>query len=457
MSCDPAKTYDGPDSASASISGSCRDQAGNSKSASLTLKYDDTAPHVTLVPGRASDSNGWFNRPVTVAFSGTDATSGLLSCDAPKTYGGPDDSSASVSGLCRDRAGNAGGAAIGLAYDATAPAVSAVPGRAADSNGWYNSAVAVGFHGSDSISGVESCTGPVGYDGPDGRTASVAGTCRDRAGNAAGASFAFRYDGTAPQVSAVPARGPDSNGWYNRPLSVAFDGADGTAGVESCSSTAYAGPDDVSASAWGTCRDAAGNVGVGRLSFKYDDTAPAVATLRVKRGNRSAELTWKASGDAQIFEVRREPGVAGAPESVVYRGSASSFRDTGLSVAVKYRYTLIAQDGAANTADESALLTATGPLLSPAPGERVSAPPRLVWAPVKRATYYHVQLLRNRRVLSAWPPRASFQVRRTWRYQGRRYRLRPGVYRWYVWPGYGRPSQARYGKRIGGSTFVVGG
>ena len=38
---------------------------------------------------------------------------------------------------------------------------------------------------------------------------------------------------------------------------------------------------------------------------------------------------------------------------------------------------------------------------------------------------------------------------------GRRYGLRPGVYHWYVWPGYGRLAANRYGGRLGGSTFVV--
>jgi hypothetical protein len=58
-------------------------------------------------------------------------------------------------------------------------------------------------------------------------------------------------------------------------------------------------------------------------------------------------------------------------------------------------------------------------------------------------------------VLSAWPVRASFQLPRSWVYNGRRYRLRPGVYRWYVWPGIGRISANRYGALLGSSSFVV--
>jgi hypothetical protein len=40
-------------------------------------------------------------------------------------------------------------------------------------------------------------------------------------------------------------------------------------------------------------------------------------------------------------------------------------------------------------------------------------------------------------------------------FQGHRYRLGAGLYRWYVWPGFGSRAQARYGRRLGGSTFRV--
>ncbi len=100
----------------------------------------------------------------------------------------------------------------------------------------------------------------------------------------------------------------------------------------------------------------------------------------------------------------------------------------------------------------------TGALLLPAPAEHVKGPPLLAWSAVKRASYYHVQVFRgSRRVLAAWPTATTFQLKRTWVMNGRRFRLRPGTYRWYVWPGYGRLSASRYGGRLGGSTFVVSG
>ena len=95
-------------------------------------------------------------------------------------------------------------------------------------------------------------------------------------------------------------------------------------------------------------------------------------------------------------------------------------------------------------------------LLSPTAGARLDSPPRLRWTPVDRATYYNVQLWRGgRKILSAWPARTRFQVGTRWSFRGQSYRLTAGRYRWYVWPGFGPRSNARYGTLIGKRTFVI--
>jgi hypothetical protein len=270
-------------------------------------------------------------------------------------------------------------------------------------------------------------------------------------------SVTIKLDKTAPGVSVALERGADANGWYNRPLTVAFAGTDPTSGIAICTSARYAGPDSTTALVTGSCSDKAGNVAPSSVSFKYDATAPSVFAVTVKPRDRSAQLAWRTSTDTQVVEVLRSPGRAGRGETVVYRGSQTGFRDAGLVVGRKYEYSVAGIDAAANRAEQKVTIVATGPLLRPAPAERVTGPPILSWAPVKRASYYNVQLIRNgRRVLSAWPERPSFRLRRTWLYKGRRYRLRPGMYRWYVWPGFGRISAANYARRpLGSSTFVV--
>jgi hypothetical protein len=267
----------------------------------------------------------------------------------------------------------------------------------------------------------------------------------------------FRIDKTPPAASGAPDRGADANTWYNHPVGVSFSGADAISGLASCSVATYSGPDNAAAVVGGTCRDNAGNVATATASLKYDATPPSVTAIRTKPWNRSADISWQASSDTRWVEVSRAPGVNGAGSSVVHQGTDSSFRDTGLTAARKYSYTVTVVDEAANRAGQTVEHIGTHALLTPAPAQQVSAsaPPRLTWAPVKGAKYYNVQVVRGRRVLSAWPATTSLQLRRTWTMDGRRYRFRPGLYRWYVWPGFGRLTASRYGPRLGGSTFVV--
>jgi hypothetical protein len=67
------------------------------------------------------------------------------------------------------------------------------------------------------------------------------------------------YDGTAPAVSARAERGPDHDGWYNRPVKIDFVGTDALSGIDSCTSMTYSGPFIKSIEPVGSCRDRAGN------------------------------------------------------------------------------------------------------------------------------------------------------------------------------------------------------
>lgn len=321
-------------------------------------------------------------------------------------------------------------------------------------NGWYRSNVTVNWTvvGAEVSAGCDAKT----------LTSDTAGTkitcTATSAGDETTKSVTIKLDKTYPSAAPVPSRLPDANNWYNRPLAVIFSGHDDMSGIESCSSALYGGPDNGAAAIAGSCRDLAGNVTGASFGFKYDSTPPTLFAVTATRANRAAELAWRKSSDTQRVEVWRAPGVGGAGESVVYQGGDAAFRDTGLVVGRKYEYRVAGLDDAANRSEQKLDFIATGALLTPAPAERVTAPPELVWTPVKRASYYNVQLIvRGRKVFSAWPARPSLRLRRTWIHNGRRYRLRPGTYRWYVWPGYGRIKAADYGKLLGSSTFAVAG
>lgn len=336
---------------------------------------------------------------------------------------------------------------------ATPPTITLTIHGTLGANSWYVSNVTANW----TVTGAQTSTGcdtkTLTADTPGTKL-----TCSATSdGDQTIVSKTFKVDKTAPAVTASPGRPPDANGWYNHAVGVFFAGSDATAGIAGCTSGTYAGPNDASASVAGSCSDLAGNVGSARLALKYDSTPPAIAKLRAKAGNRRLGLKWTASTDAQHVELTRAPGRRGAASTKVYSGPAASYLDTGLKIGTVYRYTATAFDQAGNSATKLLTVTATGPLLSPVPGARVGSTPRLAWTPVKKATYYNVQLVRGKKIFSAWPTSTHLKLPKSWVFNGHRYRLHRGVYRWYVWPGFGQFSASKYGGLLGGSSFLFSG
>jgi hypothetical protein len=270
-------------------------------------------------------------------------------------------------------------------------------------------------------------------------------------------TLVIHIDKTAPSVSAVPARPPDYGGWFNHPVNVSFTGSDGTSGVASCSGATYAGPDGAGVRVGGTCQDVAGNVGAASFSLNYDATPPPPPIVDALPGDEKIALEWSISPDSQA-EVVRDPRGDGAPV-VVYRGPGGGFTDRGLKNGQRYRYIVTLIDQAGNWAPgTSSAVPTSGKLLLPAKGERIQIVrlPLLVWKPVRKASYYNVQVFRGgRKILSTWPRQTQFQLKESWRFGGKRRRLTPGKYCWYVWPGYGKRSKRDYGKRLGRSCFRI--
>ena len=337
--------------------------------------------------------------------------------------------------------------------DPTPPVVTPVYSPTLPANGWFRGSVTLSWLVVDPESIILNMTGC----GVTTFTADTPGhpvTCSAESdGGIRSASVRIKLDRTPPTVTPIPERAADANGWYNRPVTVSFAGADATSGIASCSApTVYGGPDVATASVSGTCTDNAGNAAVSATSFKYDATAPSLTGFTVTPGNRRVQLAWRPSSDTQVVELLRAPGRNGQGQSVIYRGRSTGYLDTGLTVGRKYEYRVTGIDEAANRSEHVTKVVATGALLSPAPAASISlkALPTLQWTPVKGARYYNVQLIRGHKVLSAWPVRPSFRLRRTWTYNRQRQRLRPGKYRWYVW------SRSSRGFRLlGSSTFVV--
>ncbi len=136
-----------------------QDNLGNTEVAkTLVVKLDKTAPTIAAAPDRPADSNGWYNHPLTVTFSGTDATSGIASCTPPTPYGGPDTATGSLTGTCTDNAGNVGSATFAFKYDATPPAIG-ITSPTAGAIYTLNQLVTASYACTDATSGVAACTG----------------------------------------------------------------------------------------------------------------------------------------------------------------------------------------------------------------------------------------------------------------------------------------------------------
>jgi hypothetical protein len=115
-------TYAGPDSLGAAVGATCVDPAGKSVAPSFGLRYDATPPKITgAFASRPPDFGGWYNHPITFAFTGSDATSGFEPCSV--TYAGPDTDTAEAVGICHDRAGNTAALSVPLHYHATPPSL----------------------------------------------------------------------------------------------------------------------------------------------------------------------------------------------------------------------------------------------------------------------------------------------------------------------------------------------
>jgi HYR domain len=198
-----------------------------------------------------------------------------------------------------------------------------------------------------------------------------------------------------------------------------------------------------------------------------DDPPPArVTNVRVVPGNGTLRLTWRPPADADVARYAAFRSERGGPEVQVYNGASPSFTDRGLINGVEYRYVIVAYDRAGHRSVGVAVagVPRRPMLLRPQDRARVRAGQVFTWRAVSSARYYNFQLFRVLRsggverlqkVMSAWPVANRFRLQASWRFEGRRYRLVAGTYRWFVWPGFGVRADARYGVVLGERTFTV--
>jgi hypothetical protein len=216
--------------------------------------------------------------------------------------------------------------------------------------------------------------------------------------------------------------------------------------------------------------DAVGNADPSAATFTWtiSGAGPPVADLKppanVTRLQRSVgygrmQLRWLKPRDADFDHVGVYVSTSPKtpPRKLLYTGKAQTYTDRHFKNGQYYRYLVVSYDHAKNASGgKPALVRPSALLVAPRPGSTVRTAPTFRWAGVRGAAFYNIQLWKNgEKVLSTWPGKARQVLTRRWRYHGRRYSLSHGVYVWYVWPGFGPRTQARYGQLLGYASFRV--
>jgi hypothetical protein len=470
------------------------DAAGNTATTSFNVTVQDTTkPTLNLPSNITVEADSPAGKVVTYSASASDLVSGSPAPNCNPASGATFSiGTTPVNCTVSDAAGNAATGSFQVTVtDAAGPTFISVPSTVTvEANGPngsivnYQAPTAV-----DTVDGpqVVSCAPATHSLFPLGTTA-VNCTAADNHGNSSSALFQVAVVDTTPPTLAVPAPAtvyattpdgiPETAAAFIafRRAASADDIVDPHPTIgDNLGSFAEVGTHDVGFVA----RDASGNAtakatrlivlpmpaaGTPPLPLPPPAKLPAdVPNLQIFPGDGFVRLVWGAvPGAARYLVYRSENGArrlaAVGHGDLIYSGTATTYTDRGLTNGVEYRYVVVSEDAAGNQSAGvgSAAVPRLNLLRTPKDGAKVKQPPKLTWARNAEANYYNVQLYRGQvKILSTWPVGASLKLKRTWKYQGRRYTLAKGVYRWYVWPGFGARSAVDYGELLGSNSFQM--
>jgi hypothetical protein len=193
-------------------------------------------------------------------------------------------------------------------------------------------------------------------------------------------------------------------------------------------------------------------------TWRVDTTPPA--PVKIEKANVSygkLALVWTLAPGTDHVVVLRSTRAKQVAGTQVYRGAGTRYFESKFVNARYHAYRIRSYDKAGNvSAAVEIRVPASALLLAPSDKARLHKAPTFRWWTVKKARYYNFQLWRNgEKILSAWPTAAKFKLTRTWKYSGRSYKLKPGRYVWFVWPGFGAVSKGIYGQPVGDASFSV--
>jgi hypothetical protein len=336
----------------ATVTGTATDSAGNTATASVVAKRNDTiAPTITHSVSPTSNAAGWNKADATVTFTCADESggSGIKSCVADGTSPASASKTVStetngtlVSGTATDNAGNVKTDLVTVKVDKTAPTITATRTPAAgNANGWNNADVTVSFTCADpssQASGVKSCPSPV-TKSADGANQSVSGTATDIADNnsAAASVTGINIDKTAPILS-----GFYPGGWQKDDVTVSWNCTDATSGAAGQPGDSTVTGEGSNLSATATCTDKAGNPTTKTVTgIQIDRTAPTT-------GISGTSNAW-VNGAVAITLTPAESGSGVASTSFSVDGAAYQ-GGTGFTVSSggDHTVTFFSTDNAGN-------------------------------------------------------------------------------------------------------------
>lgn len=196
------------------VEGSAKDLAGNEGRDSVTVKLDKTKPTITAaVTAGNLTASGWYNGPVTVTFTCTDALSGVATCPDPVVL--TDNGANAAYGKVTDKAGNTATATLGgIRIDQEKPTLPTANVNVAGGTYALGAVPTATCTATDSFSGVKSCVVTVTGGTTNGvGTFGYTAVATDNAGNTTTVTgtytVTYRFDGflqpindTAHQVAA---------------------------------------------------------------------------------------------------------------------------------------------------------------------------------------------------------------------------------------------------------------
>lgn len=322
-----------------------------------------------------------------------------------------------------------------------------------------------------------SCASPRLYTGLDDGSHTFAVRATSFGNLGLTTEYTWTVDTVAPSttITSTPPSS-SSSASANFTFSSSEDGSTFSCGLDAggftpcVSPKTYAGLGDGSHTFRVQAVDPAGNVDTSAATYSWQitgvgpattDTTPPGKVKRLKRqvGYGMLKLAWTRPSDSDFDHVKVfvSSSAKSPPRTLVYKGKGRAYMNKRFKNGLYYRYAVVSYDHIGNASRGAAVVVPPSVLLrSPGNGAVVKSPPRLLWAPVRKSSFYNVQLYSpTSKMLSAWPGKAKLTLSRRWTYAGRRFTLKRGLYRWFVWPGFGPRAKARYGQLLGQGTFRV--